>query len=179
MSLENTIKITFRHGNLTPAVSAHIKNLFSKCYRFYHKIIHCNVIIHQEHCTEEKELLHCVSIVTEIPKHTLIAKDNTHTNLYTAIANAFDAIKKQLEEINTQRHEHHAHDQPLLRGVIKTISHPDLYGIIENNDGDSLYFSDKSVKKNGFCSLKIGQEVRFTQCSTPQGEQARKVKAIK
>ena len=179
MSLENTLKITFRHQNLTPAVSAHIKNLFQKCHRLYERIIHCSVTISQEHCSDHAELLHCVHIRTEIPRHTVIAKDHTHTNMYTALGDAFDSIKKQLDEINTKMHATHADEYPILKGVVRKISQKNLYGFIEDSNGDSLYFSSNSVTKKGFNRLKVGQEVHYTQLSTQQGEQARKVKVIK
>ena len=91
---------------------------------------------------------------------------------------AFDAMKRQLEDFaRRQRGKEKTHAVP-LHGRIYELNKEAGYGRIEASDGHDLYFHHNSVLNAKFDGLEIGTEVRFSEEVGDKGPQASTVTVV-
>ena len=175
MNNTDNLEITFRNEKHSPAVAAHIKNHFIKLKRFFNNIIHCHVILKNETEFDKKQCIHDVHIILKIPQTSLVSACNFNCNLYKSISQAFDNVQRQLQCKAQHFHERTPPHRATQIGTIRELFHNEQFGFIESAQGD-FYFNCGHTQKNTFAQLKVGQKVKFVEKSTPQGQQARKVK---
>lgn len=63
-------------------------------------------------------------------------------------------------------------------GTVKWFNDAKGYGFISADKGGDLFVHFKSIKGNGFRSLKEGQKVKFQVKQGPKGLQAEEVEAV-
>jgi len=86
---------------------------------------------------------------------------HAHEDIYVAVPDCFDAVRRQLEEHvrrdrgNVKVHEGQSHGR-VLQLFIK-----ERYGIIASVDGEEVYFHSNAVIDGSFDRLNVGVEVRF------------------
>ena len=94
------------------------------------------------------------------------------------IRDAFDAMKRQLEDYarkrrgKTKKHESSAH------GRVLVLIPEEGYGRIETPDERVIYFHRNSVLDNDFDKLEVGSEVRFVEEMGERGPQASTVTRV-
>jgi len=120
------LQITFRDMEPSTAVEAGIREKAGKLERFYDHIISCQVVVEAPHSHHHKGNLYQVRIDMTVPDGKLLVnhehhhQDHSHEDVYVAIRDAFDAMKRQLEDYarkrrgKTKKHESPAHGRVLV-----------------------------------------------------------------
>jgi ribosomal subunit interface protein len=178
------LQITFRDMEPSDAVEVRIREKAGKLEQFYDQIMSCRVMVESPHGHHHQGTLYQVRIDLGVPDGELVVthehhhKDHAHEDVYVAIRDAFDAMKRQLEDYARKRRgKVKQHETPAGGHVISL--HPEEgYGKIETPDGRVIYFHRNSVLKNGFDRLEIGSEVRFAEETGERGPQASSVTLV-
>jgi len=149
----------------SPALEAAIRERSEKLEKFCADMIGCHVIVETPHKHHHKGNLYDIRIVVTVPgqeiavRHTPDAQ-HSHEDAFVAVRDAFDSMRRQLEDYVRLR-----------RG--KVYLEPELdYGKIETPDGREIYFHRNSVIDASFDDLVIGAEMRFVEEAGEKGPQA-------
>jgi cold shock CspA family protein len=91
------------------------------------------------------------------------------------LRDAFDAAKRQLEEVaRVKRGDVKVHEVP-QHGKVARLLAEEGYGFIATPDGRELYFSRENVVHPSFADLAEGTEVQFIEEMAAEGPQAKRV----
>jgi cold shock CspA family protein len=116
-----------------------------------------------------------VRIDLRVPGKELVANRDHHEDVYVALRDAFDAVKRQLEDVAREmRGDVKAHAVP-QHGKVARLFTDEGYGFIETADGRELYFSRGNVVHPTFDQLKPGAEVQFIEEMAAEGPQAKRI----
>ncbi len=107
-------QVVFRHIEPSGAVSANIDEHVAKLEKLYDRIMACQVVIEEGQRRHQQGNLFCVRVSLKVPDEELVAsrtpdKHHSHEDVYVAIRDAFESIRRQLEEYVQRR-----------RGQVKT-----------------------------------------------------------
>lgn len=97
------MQITFRHMDPSPALEEKIRELAVRLERFSSRIMRCHVIVEAPHRHHRKGKLFEVHIHVTVPAGEYIARQEhrhrqSHEDVHVALRDAFDAVKRQLED---------------------------------------------------------------------------------
>ncbi len=182
--MQTPLQITFRDMESSAAVEVNIREKAAKLEQYYDRIMSCRVMVEAPHGHHHQGRLYQVRIDLGVPDGELVVshehhhKDGAHEDVYVAIRDAFDAMKRQLEDYARKRRgkvkQHAAPDG----GHVVSLHPEEDYGKLETPDGRVIYFHRNSVLKNAFDKLEIGSEVRYTEEAGEQGPQASSVTLV-
>lgn len=114
--MQTPLRITFRHMEASPAVEARIREHVDHLERFHKRITGCHVIIEAPPAHRRNGAPFDVTIDLTIPgKEFALRTGHTerdaHTDVYVALRDAFDGLKRQLHEHAVlSRGDAHQHD---------------------------------------------------------------------
>ena len=182
--MQTPLQITFRDMEPSAAVEANIREKAAKLELYYDRIMSCRVVVQAPHAHHHQGRLYQVHIDLGVPEGELVVshehhhKDQAHEDVYVAIRDSFDAMKRQLEDYARKRRgkvkQHAAPDG----GHVVSLHPEEDYGKIEVPDGRVIYFHRNSVLKDAFDKLEIGSEVRYMEEAGEQGPQASSVTLV-
>jgi len=97
------LQITFRHMDPSPALEERIRELTLRLERFSSRIMRCHVIVEAPHRHHRQGKLFEVHIHVTVPAGEYIARQEhrhlqSHEDVHVALRDAFDAVKRQLED---------------------------------------------------------------------------------
>lgn len=97
------LQITYRHVEPTEAIENRLREEAAKLEKFYDRIISCRIAVELPHVHHRKGKLYRVRIDLKVPGKELVAghghkNDHAHEDLYVAIRDAFDEMRRQLED---------------------------------------------------------------------------------
>lgn len=98
--------VTFRHLPPSVAVSARVRELTARLYRFNDRIINCDVVIEAPPAHRRAGNEYSVKVELLIPGGVINASSShdsqtKHTDVYLALNDAFDNVKRQLQDEKT------------------------------------------------------------------------------
>jgi len=110
------LQITFRDMDPSPAVYERVRQQVAKLEQFHERISGCRVVVEAHHRRHRKGKIYHVRIDLTVPGAEVVVSrdselDHAHEDVYVAIRDAFDAARRQLEEITrvqrgaVKRHE--------------------------------------------------------------------------
>ena len=175
------LQITFRNIDASPAVEAKIRERARELEQFFDRIVSCRVVIEAPHRRRHGDLYH-IRVDLKVPGHEIVVKrdppeHHAHEDIYVAIRDSFDAVRRQLEDhVRRQRGDVKAHDVPAHGRIGSLIAERD-YGFINASDGTEVYFHRNAVANGGFEKLQVGDEVRFSLHSG-EGEKGPQASAV-
>ncbi len=176
-------QITFRHMESSPALEAKIRKRVSELEQYHANLTSCRVVVELDHRHHHQGNLYHVRVDLTLPGHELVAghespRHQAYEHAYVAVRDAFDSVRRQLEELaRRQRHQVKRHDTP-LHGHISALFQDQDYGRISSADGRDLYFHRNSLVDGDFNRLAVGMEVRFVEEIGEEGPQASSVYTI-
>jgi ribosomal subunit interface protein len=177
------LQITFRNLDRSEAVAAKIEERASKLEHYYSGIIGCRVVVEAAHKHHRTGNHYHVRIDVTVPDGELIAsrepdEHHAYTDVYAAIRDAFDSVRRQLEDYaRSRRGQVKAHAIPGHGRIVEL--YPDGgYGRLESPDGRLIYFHRNSIVDADFDGLQVGAEVRFDEEMGERGPQATTVRLI-
>ena len=177
------IQITFHNLGRSEAIEAKIRERAEKLDQYYGRIMSCRVAVEALHKHHRHGNHYHVGIYVTVPGGELVAsrqpdEHHSHTDVYVALRDAFDAICRQLEEYGRrERRQFKSHEVP-PHGRIAELYPDDDHGRIETSDGRLVYFHRNSVVDADFGKLQIGAEVRFAEEMGERGPQASTVHVV-
>lgn len=159
------LQITFRNVDASPALEAKIRERALELERFHDRIVSCRVAIERPHRRRQGDLYH-VRIDLEIPGKEIVVKRDppehqAHEDVYVAVRDCFDAVRRQIEDhVRRRRGEIKTHEVSAHGRIVRLVAEAD-YGFIDAGDGGEVYFHRNAVANGGFYKLRVGDDVRF------------------
>lgn len=177
------MQVTFRNMEGSDAMKANIEERAAKLDQVCGEIMSCRVMVESLHRHRQAGNLYHVRIDLTVPGKELVVsrephEHHSHTDVYVAIRDAFDAARRQLESYARQRRQEvKTHAEP-PHGRISQLFVEEGYGKIETSDKREIYFNRNSVLNADFDKLEIGAEVSFAEEQGERGPQASTVKLV-
>ena len=138
------LQITFHNLDRSEAVEARIRERAEKLEQYYGRIMGCRVAVEAQHKHHRHGNHYHVRIDVTVPNGELVAsrqpdEHHSHTDVYVAVRDAFDAICRQLEDYGRrERRQFKSHEVP-PHGRIVEFSPDEVRGRIETPDGKLVY----------------------------------------
>ena len=156
------IQITIKDELVSPAIETKIREKTEKLHRFYNRITSCRVVVEscQKHKHQGKLFTICIDVT--VPGKEFIANKNQNEDVYIAMADAFNAITRQLEEHSRKRHGRVKSHNGIAHGHVVRIVKENGYGFIEDDAGTEYYFSMTNIGRADLSQFTIGDAVAFT-----------------
>lgn len=173
------LQITTRGIAHSEALEAHIRDKAAKLEEFHPRITSCRVTVEElaQHHRQGKQFQ--VRIDLRVPGHEVVANRDHAEDVYVALRDAFDSVKRQLEEtVRLRRGEVKAHE-PAQHGQVARLFPEEGHGFIRTPEGRELYFSRDNVVHPAFDALEVGAAVQFIEDVGGEGAQAKRVTAGK
>lgn len=177
------LQISFRNMPPSEAVEASIRRHAEKLEHFTGDIISCRVIVEPAHKHHRQGNLYHVRVDVKLPGTELVTgreRDlhHAHEDVYVAIRDAFEAMKRRIEDQVRLRRGQVKHHESMPSGHVTEISPEESAGRIETPDGRSVYFHGNSLIDADFRKLEPGTKVRFAEEMGEQGPRATMVHVI-
>jgi len=171
------LKITMRHMPQSEALEARLRQNAAKLDEFHPNITGCQVVIEEQRRHPHQGRWFNVRLAVHVPNHEIVVNRDHDEDVYVAVRDAFDAVKRRLEDVaRLQRGDVKTHQIP-LHGTVARIFADEGYGFIESADGDEYYFSRANVVEPSFDQLTEGAIVQFIAEPAAEGMQAKRVSA--
>jgi cold shock CspA family protein/ribosome-associated translation inhibitor RaiA len=179
------LQITFRHMDSSEAVAARIRTRAEELERFFDRITSCRVVVECRHPRRQQGNLFHVRVDLGVPGREIVvgrdpAAHHAHEDAHVAVRDAFDAVRRLLEDyVREQRGDVKLHLVPDHGRIARLLADKDC-GFIQMADGAEIYFHRNSIANGGFDKLAVGDEVRFVaqHSESAQGPQASTVVPI-
>jgi len=178
------VQVTFRHADPSPAVETRARELAERLDHFYPRITGCHVVIAGPPAHKHKGAPYSVRIDVVVPGGEIYVDSErdlkeAHTDVYVALRDAFDAMRRKLEDhARRQRGDVKRHEPSVRVGVVTELDAGGEFGRIESEDGRLIYFHRNSVHDSKFESLALGTRVRFEDEPGDLGPQAVAVRVL-
>lgn len=169
------IQITFHGMDASDAVEAAVREKVAHLERFSTSIVGCRVAVDllQRHRRQGRPF--GVHINLTIPGRELVADRVEHEDVYVALRDAFDDMKRQLEDaVRQQRGQEKLHSRK-LHGEVVRLDDDGGFGFVRTPDGQEYYFGRDNLRSGQFSKLSPGTPVQFIVEIAGEGLQAKRV----
>lgn len=168
------LQITFQGIPHSDAVEQEIRKKAEKLDRFYDSIMGVRVVVESEERHHHQGKLYCVRIDLTVPGGELVVNRKMDEDLHVAMRDAFDAMRRQLQDYGRkQRGEVKTHE-PEFHGTVARIFPEEGYGFIASGENE-YYFNAAAVVEPDFERLTTGTLVVFVPAVGKDGPQAVRV----
>lgn len=173
--MKQPLQITFHGLEPSAAVEAAAREKADKLDQFCADIMSCRVAIELLHKHRHQGRPFAVRIDLTVPGHELAVDRVQHEDVYVALREAFDGMRRQLEDrVRQTRGQQKEHVQP-MRGKLVRLDAEQRFGFIETAEGDDYYFAPENLEGAQFEHLREGAEVQFIPEVAAEGRQAKRV----
>ncbi|HVO08853.1 MAG TPA: HPF/RaiA family ribosome-associated protein [Burkholderiaceae bacterium] len=173
--MKQPLEVRFLGLEPSPAVEAAARAKAAKLDQFRGDLMSCRVTIELAHKHKHQGQPFAVRIDATMSGRELCVDRVQHEDVYVALRDAFDDMKRQIEEsAQRARGEEKLHAQE-LHGEVVRVSDADRCGFIRTADGDEYWFGPDNVAGTPWEHVQIGAEVRFIPELAAQGRQAKRV----
>ena len=162
------VQVTIRDMPNSTALEDHIRKKALKLSQYYSHINSCRVVLHVPQKHKHQGKLFSVHIDLTVPGKELAVNHKLDEDVYIAIRDAFNALKRQLESYARKQRGDVKNHQVEIHGHIKKLFMDEGYGFIEGQDGSEYYFSLANVAHPEFSQLHLGDSVDFL--GVPRGD---------
>lgn len=176
------LQIAFHETPLSDAVEAEIREKAAKLEEFFDRIISCRVVVESAHKHHHQGRLYGIKIHLVVPGEEIVVDrghhdKHAHEDIYVAIRDAFDAVRRLLEDYaRRMRGQVKTHASAWSHGHVARIFPEEGYGFIASPDGLEIYFHQNSVLHHGFGDLHVGAPVLYVSEEGEKGPQASSVR---
>jgi len=170
------VHVQFRGMEPSEALEASATEHADKLDAFASDLMACRVSIELEQKHQQQGRPYSVRIDLTLPGHELVVDRVQREDVYVALRDAFDNMKRQLEDVVRRRRGQEKQHADVLHGVVaRFAADGGRYGFISTPEGDEYYFSAENLVDVPFEHLAIGQPVQFIVELAGEGPQARRV----
>jgi ribosomal subunit interface protein len=176
--MELPLQVTLRDISPSAAVERYIRERAAKLDGFYDRIMSCRVVVEAPVRHHRKGGPYKVRIDLTVPGDELIVGRQADEDLYVATREAFDAMRRRLEDHSRRQRGSVKTDEGPPQARVSRLFPEEGYGFLETPDGTEIYFHRNSVLGTGFDHLEIGTGVRYVMEQGEKGPQASTVTVI-
>ncbi len=165
-------RITFRNMDTDTSAREQVERRLAELEQFHPRITSCQVVVEAEHRHHQQGKLYHVNIELNVPGRTIVvgrepAAHHAHEDAHVAIRDAFDGVRRQLEDhVRRARGEEKTHAAPQI-GRIARIFPEHGYAFLLTETGEEVYVHANSVVAGGFAHLRTGDKVRYELAPDP------------
>lgn len=169
------VHIQFHGMEASDALEVSARTHAHKLEVFAPDIMSCRVVIEQEQKHQHQGRPYSVRIDLTLPGHELVVNRVQNEDVYVALRDAFDDMKRQLEDVVRQhRGKEKQHPQP-RHGELVRLDGEGGFGFVRTPNGDEYYFGRDNVAGTPFENLQTGSAVQFIANVGGDGLQAKRV----
>jgi cold shock CspA family protein/ribosome-associated translation inhibitor RaiA len=178
------LQVTFRNVDHSDAIDARVRERVGWLEEFNDQIISCRVVVglpHKHHLTGN--ICH-VSVNLRVPGQEIVVNrspdlQGAHKDMYIAIHDTFDEVRRRLEDYTRMRRRDVKRSVlPPTGRIVRLKVEDEEYGFLMTDDGREIYFHSNSVIGNNYDKLEVGTEVRFSEEMGEKGPQASSVEIV-
>lgn len=170
------LQITMQNVPRSDALEKRIRDSAEKLGQFHPHITSCRVTVAEGDKHQRQGRQFRVRVDVRSPGHEeAISTLHHHEDVYVALRDAFDSVRRQLEEeVRLARGDVKIHTRA-RHGRVARLDVNEGFGFIETDEGDEVYFSRENVIQPPFEHLRAGTEVQFIEEPAGEGVQAKRV----
>lgn len=169
------VHIQFQGMEPSDALEASAREHAHRLESFAPNIMTCRVHIDLEQKHKHQGRPYGVRIDLTLPGHELVVNRVQDEDVYVALRDAFDHMKRQLEDVvRKSRGQEKQHAVP-LHGEVVRLDGEGGFGFIRTPDGNEYYFSRDNVAGTPFEHVLTGSAVQFIPEVAGEGLQAKRV----
>ncbi|HAL37325.1 MAG TPA: 30S ribosomal protein S30 [Polaromonas sp.] len=169
------VHIQFRGMEPSDALEISAREHAHRLESFAPNIMACRVCIDLEQKHKHQGRPYGVRIDLTLPGQELVVNRVQHEDVYVALRDAFDNMKRQLEDVvRKSRGQEKQHTVP-LHGEVVRLDDAGGFGFIRTPDGDEYYFSRDNLAGTPFEHVQTGSAVQFIPEVAGEGLQAKRV----
>lgn len=169
------VHIQFQGTASSEALRAVARGHAHKLESFAPDIMACRVTIDLEQKHKHQGRPFGVHIDLTLPGHELVVNRVQHEDVYVALRDAFDNMKRQLEDVVRKRRGQEKQHPVPLHGELVRLDQAGGFGFIRTPAGDEYYFSRDNLADTPFEHLQSGAAVQFIPEAGGEGLQAKRV----
>jgi ribosome-associated translation inhibitor RaiA len=173
--MKQALNIQFHGMEASEAVEAKAREFVDKLDAMAPDLMACrvNIDLEQKHKTQGRPF--GVRIDLTLPGHELVVNKVQNEDVYVALRDAFDSMKRQLDEVVRKRRGQEKQHALEMRGEIVRLDSEAGTGFIRTPTGDEYYFSRDNLAGTPFEHVQEGSTVEFLPDVGKQGLQAKRV----
>jgi ribosome-associated translation inhibitor RaiA len=173
--MKQPLEVRFLGMEPSEAVEAAAREKAAKLDLFCRDLMSCRVTIELLHKHKHQGQPFGVRIDVTLPGHELSVDRVQHEDVYVALRDAFDDMRRQVEDaVRRTRGQEKAHSVP-LHGEIVRFDAADRCGFIRTAEGDEYWFGPENLADVPFDHLQLGAEVQFVPEVAAEGRQAKRI----
>lgn len=173
--MRSPLQITFHGMDHSEAVEAAVREKAQHLERFSADITSCRVVVDSPQKHRHQGRPFSVRIDLTLPGHELMVDRVHDEDVYVALRDAFDELKRQLEDaVRLRRGQEKQHPRE-FHGEVVRLNDEGGFGFIRTPDGQEYYFGRDNLTDMRFEQVRIGSAVQFIAEVAAQGMQAKRV----
>ena len=173
--MKQPLEVRFLGMEPSEAVEAAARDKAAKLDHFCRDLMSCRVTIELLHKHKHQGQPFGVRIDVTLPGHELSVDRVQHEDVYVALRDAFDDMRRQVEDaVRRTRGQEKAHAVP-LHGEVVRFDVADRCGFIRTADDDEYWFGPENLADVPFDHLELGAEVQFVPEVAAEGRQAKRI----
>lgn len=173
--MKQPLDIRFIGLEPSEAVEAAARTRAEKLDRFRPDIMACRVTIELASKHQHQGRAFAVRVDVTVFGHELSVHRVHDEDVYVALREAFDDMKRQLQDsVRRAQGQQKLHPTP-LHGEVVRFADEGRCGFIRALDGDEYWFGPENVAGMPFEHLEVGTQVQFIPEVAAQGRQAKRV----
>lgn len=173
--MKQPLQIRFLGMEASDAVSAAARERAEKLDHFSPDIMSCRVTIELSHKHQHQGRPFTVRIDLTLPEHELSVDRVSDEDVYVALRDAFDAMRRQLEDAMRRIRGYEKQHPVPLHGEVVRFADEGRCGFIRTPDGNEYWFGPDNVAGVPFEHLEVGAQVQFIPEVAQEGRQAKRV----
>ena len=173
--MKQPLNIHFHGMDASAAVETKAREFADKLDAMAPDLMACRVNIDLEQKHKQQGRPYGVRIDLTLPGHELVVNKVQDEDVYVALRDAFDNMRRQLDEVvRIRRGQEKLHALP-LHGEVVRLDDVTGTGFIRTPDGDEYYFSRDNLVDTPFEHVQPGSTVQFIPEVGKQGRQAKRI----
>lgn len=169
------VHIQFRGMEPSEALEASARAHAHKLELFASNITACRITIDLEQKHQHQGRPYGVRMDLTLPGHELVVSRVQNEDVYVALRDAFDSMRRQLDALVHQRRGDQKQHATALHGTVVRLDSAQGFGFIRTATGEEYYFNRDNVAGTPFAHVHDGAEVQFIAAAGGEGLQAKRV----
>jgi ribosomal subunit interface protein len=173
--MKQPLQINFHGMDRSDALEDAVRRKVEHLEHFAGDIMSCRVVVDllQKHKHQGQPF--GVRIDLTVPGHELVVDRVENEDVHVALRDAFDDMKRRLEDVVRQRRGDEKQHARELHGEVVRLNDAEGFGFIRTPDGNEYYFGRDNLASGRFETLQVGTAVQFIAEVAAEGLQAKRV----